>query len=232
MIPTSLIPFGDVDHPRQRFHFVVLLLLIANIAVFIYQFRLGEDGFMRFVYQYGATAYELTRYTDLPPTIDYPIWITAFTSMFMHGGILHIALNMLYLWVFGDNIEDAMGRGRFLLFYLLCGLGALLAQVAVDPASQVPMVGASGAIAGVLGAYLMLFPRGMVRVVTIVVIIPFFLRLPALIVIGFWIIMQIISGYVSLGPSADESTGGVAFFAHIGGFFTGVVLVWFFRRRA
>jgi membrane associated rhomboid family serine protease len=230
MIPGSLIPLSDEDRPRQRFHLIVLLLLLANVAVFSYQASLGEDGFARFVYQYGAIPYELTRFTDLPPTIDYPVWVTAFTSMFLHGSILHIAFNMLYLWVFGDNVEDAMGHGRFLLFYLISGLGALVAQVAMNPGSQVPMVGASGAIAGVLAAYLVLFPGGRVRVLAFVVIIPLFFRLPALIVIGFWIVMQILAGYVSLGPSTDE--GGVAYFAHIGGFFTGLVLVFFFRKRA
>lgn len=231
MIPTNLIPYSDVDPPRQKFHFVVLMLLLANIAIFIYQISLGEDGFARFVYQYGATPYELTRFTDLPPTIDYPIWVTAFTSMFLHGSLLHIAFNMLYLWIFGDNIEDSMGHGRFLLFYFICGLGALAAQIAIDPGSEVPMVGASGAIAGVLGAYLVLFPKGRVNVVTFIVIIPLLLRLPALIVIGFWIIVQVVSGYVALGPAAEEAAGGVAYFAHIGGFVTGIILIWFFRKR-
>ncbi|MBA2452984.1 MAG: rhomboid family intramembrane serine protease [Chloroflexia bacterium] len=186
----------------------------------------------RFVFSYAAVPFQLTEYTDVPPTIDYPIWVTAFTSMFMHGGLLHIASNMLYLWVFGDNIEDAMGPGRFLLFYLLCGLGALAAQIAIDPGSQTPIVGASGAIAGILGAYLMLFPRGRVKVVTFIVIIPFFLRLPALIVIGFWIVIQFVSGWASIGPGVEEATGGVAYFAHIGGFLTGIILVWFFRKRS
>lgn len=231
MIPSSLIPVSDVDSPQQRFHFVVWILLLINVGIFIYQIGLGEEGMVRFVSQYGATAYELTRFTDIPPEINYPIWITAFTAMFLHGGLLHIAFNMLYLWVFGDNIEDVMGHGRFVIFYFLCGLGAVVAQVAIDPNSQTPMVGASGAIAGVLGAYLMLFPGGRVRVVTFIVIIPLLLRLPALIVIGFWIVAQIISGYVSLGPDAEQATGGVAYFAHIGGFVTGVILIWFFKRR-
>ncbi|CAN5207305.1 rhomboid family intramembrane serine protease [soil metagenome] len=232
MIPTSLIPYSDDDSRQQRFHFVVLLLLLTNIVVFIYQISLGQEGMARFVFSYAAVPFQLTEYTDVPPTIDYPIWVTAFTSMFMHGGLLHIASNMLYLWVFGDNIEDAMGPGRFLLFYLLCGLGALAAQIAIDPGSQTPIVGASGAIAGILGAYLMLFPRGRVKVVTFIVIIPFFLRLPALIVIGFWIVIQFVSGWASIGPGVEEATGGVAYFAHIGGFLTGIILVWFFRKRS
>lgn len=227
MIPGNLIPIGDVDRPQQRFHAVVWLLLLTNIAVFIYQFTLSESELIRFVYQYGAIAYELTRFEDIPPEINYPIWITPFTSMFMHGGLLHIASNMLYLWIFGDNIEDAFGHIPFLLFYFVCGLAAVATQVIVDPSSQTPVVGASGAIAGILGAYLVLFPRGRVRVVAFLGFIPFFLRLPALIVIGLWIFIQLISGYVSLLPSAaSEAAGGVAYFAHIGGFVAGVVITW------
>lgn len=230
MIPTNLIPYSDDDSRQRRFHFVVLLFLLINIAVFIYQVTRGEDGMARFVFSYAAIPFELTNFTDIPPTIAYPIWITAITSMFMHGGLLHIASNMLYLWVFGDNIEDAMGPFRFIIFYLLCGLGALAAQIAIDPGSQTPIVGASGAIAGILGGYLMLFPRGRVNVVTFIVIIPLLLRLPALIVIGFWILIQFFSGWASLGPNVDEATGGVAYFAHIGGFLTGVILIRFFRK--
>lgn len=231
MIPGNLIPVSDVDRPGQRFHIVVLTLILINIAVFIYQVGLGETGMLRFLYQYGATAYELTRMTDIPPEIDFPIWTTVFTSMFLHGGLLHIGFNMLYLWIFGDNIEDALGHGRFLIFYFLCGIGAVVAQVLVDPGSQTPMVGASGAIAGVLGTYLVLFPHGRVNVVAFIVIIPLILRLPALLVIGFWIMAQVISGYVSLGPGVDDVAGGVAYFAHIGGFVTGVVLIWILKRR-
>jgi membrane associated rhomboid family serine protease len=231
MIPTSLIPVGDEDHPRKKFQFVVLTLLLINIGVFVYQVSLGEDGFARFVFQYGTVPHEITRFTDLPPTIDFPIWITLFTSMFIHGSLLHIGFNMLYLWIFGDNIESAMGHGRFILFYFICGLGALAAQIAINPGSEVPIVGASGAIAGVLGAYLVLFPGARVNVLAFIVIIPLLFRLPALIVIGFWIILQIISGLVVIGPAAEDAVGGVAYFAHIGGFVTGLVLVWFFKKR-
>ena len=179
----------------------------------------------------GAVPVELTTLTDLPPTINFPVWITALTSMFMHGGLLHLASNMLYLWIFGDNIEDVLGPVRFTIFYLLCGLGALAAQIAISPDSQTPIVGASGAIAGILGAYLVLFPHGRVDVVAFIVIIPLLLRLPALVVIGFWIVIQFISGLATLGPNVEETTGGVAYFAHIGGFVTGVVLIWLFRKR-
>jgi membrane associated rhomboid family serine protease len=179
-----------------------------------------------FIIQYGLIPAELTSMTDLPPKIPFPIWITLFTSMFLHGGLLHVLGNMLYLWIFGDNVEDAMGHGRFLLFYLICGLAAAGAQIAISPHSPVPQIGASGAIAGVLAAYFMLFPYS--RVLTLIPIF-FFIRLvavPAVFLLGFWFILQVISGAGTLGRE-----GGVAWFAHIGGFIAGGVLVFLFRRR-
>jgi len=176
--------------------------------------------------QFALIPGELLTGQDLPPTIPIPVWLTLLTSMFLHGGILHVLGNMLYLWIFGDNVEDAMGPARFLLFYVSCGVVAALAQMAIDPSSSVPMVGASGAIAGVLGAYLMLYPRA--RVVTLVPLF-FFLRLiavPAVLLLGFWFLWQIIAGVGAIG-----SSGGVAFFAHIGGFLAGLLLVFPLRRR-
>jgi membrane associated rhomboid family serine protease len=153
--------------------------------------------------------------------------------MFMHGGLFHVAGNMLYLWIFGNNVEDSMGKIRFLLFYLLCGAAAALAQYAADPASRVPMVGASGAISGALGAYLVLFPGA--RVWTLVVF-GFFWRLvpvPALIVLGFWIVVQVLNGLITFGQSfgSGGEGGGVAFLAHVGGFVAGMALVFLFRRQ-
>jgi len=179
-----------------------------------------------FLMQFALTPAELLGGSDLPPTIPIPIWLTVLTSLFLHGSILHVLGNMLYLWIFGDNVEDAMGPVRFLVFYLLCGAIAALAQIAIGPGSSVPLVGASGAIAGVLAAYFMLYPYA--RVLTIVPIF-FFLRLiavPAALLLGFWFILQVISGAGSLGAS-----GGVAWFAHIGGFVAGLALVFPFRRR-
>ncbi len=157
-----------------------------------------------------------------------PGWATVLTSAFLHGGWLHLGGNMLYLWIFGDNVEDAMGPVRFVLFYGLCALGAALAQGLVDPASTVPMIGASGAIAGVLGAYLILHPRAAVRVVLVIVIFFRFIHLPAWLVLGVWIAGQFIAV-----PAALNNTGGggVAYFAHIGGFVTGMLLIPFFKRR-
>jgi len=179
-----------------------------------------------FLTQYALIPGELLNGTDLPPTIPIPLWLTLITSIFLHGSLMHLLGNMLYLWIFGDNVEDAMGPFRFLLFYLLCGFAATFSQIALAPTSTVPLVGASGAIAGVLAAYFMLFPYS--RVLTLVPIF-FFLRLisiPAVFFLGFWFILQVISGAGSLG-----SDGGVAWFAHIGGFLAGTILVFPLRRR-
>lgn len=225
MIGGALLPIGDDDSGVQRPHLIVAALILTNLAAFIYQITRG-DNLTRLVYAWGATPYEITNYTDLPPEIGPPVFVTLLTSMFLHGGFLHIGANMLFLWVFGDNIEDAMGHLRFLVFYLLCGIAGGMTEILLDRSSTVPMVGASGAISGVMGAYLVLFPRGMVRVATLLIIIPLIFRLPAILVIGFWFAIQAASGYASLGM--DSVQGGTAFFAHIGGFIAGVVLVWFF----
>ncbi|HEY6332590.1 MAG TPA: rhomboid family intramembrane serine protease, partial [Blastocatellia bacterium] len=159
-----------------------------------------------------------------------PIWLTLFTSMFMHAGWLHIAGNMLYLWIFGDNVEDNFGHVKYLIFYLLCGLAADFAQIAADPNSLIPSLGASGAIAGVLGGYIIMFPRNRVRVLLPLIIIWTFVQLPAIVVIGFWILLQLFS-QISSVTSGTEGGGGVAYMAHIGGFFTGMLLTFFFRTR-
>ncbi len=179
-----------------------------------------------FLMQYALIPAEFLGGEDLPPTVPVPIWLTLLSSMFLHGGIMHVLGNMLYLWIFGDNVEDAMGPLRFLVFYLLCGAVASFAQIAIGSGSSVPLVGASGAIAGVLAAYFMLFPQA--KVLTIIPIF-FFLRLlavPAVFLLGFWFILQVVSGAGTLG-----SESGVAWFAHIGGFLAGLILVFPFRRR-
>ena len=178
-----------------------------------------------FVTQYALIAGELLSGRDLPPAIPVPIWATIFTSMFLHGGIMHLVGNMLYLWIFGDNVEDSMGPIRYLIFYLLCGAAAAASQIVINPGTSIPMLGASGAIAGVLAAYFVLFPRA--KVLTLIPIF-FFLRLvsiPALFLLGFWFILQVVNGVGSLGAG-----GGTAWFAHIGGFVAGALLVAVFRR--
>jgi len=180
-----------------------------------------------FLLQYALIPAELIGGQDLPPTVPVPLWLTLLTSMFMHGSLLHLIGNMLYLWIFGDNVEDAMGHAKFLAFYIVCGLIAAFAQIATGISSAVPMIGASGAIAAVLAAYFMLFPRS--RVLTLVPIF-FFIRLmniPAVVLLGVWFLYQVLSGAGSLGAQV----GGTAWFAHIGGFVAGAVLVFVFRRR-
>jgi len=180
-----------------------------------------------FLLQYALIPAELLGGRDLPPTVVIPLWLTLLTSMFMHGSLWHLIGNMLYLWIFGDNVEDAMGHGRFLVFYILCGLIAALAQIVTGVSSAIPMIGASGAIAAVLAAYFMLFPRS--RVLTLVPIF-FFIRLmniPAVVLLGVWFLYQVLSGAGSLGASV----GGTAWFAHIGGFVAGLLLVFVFKKR-
>lgn len=187
-------------------------------------FEISQDAW--FQTQYALIPSELLGGQDLPPTIPIPLWLTLLTAMFLHGGIMHLLGNMLYLWIFGDNVEDAMGPIRFLGFYLLCGVAAAFAQIAIGPSSSIPMIGASGAIAGVLAAYFMLYPRS--RVLTLIPLF-FFMRvvaLPAVFLLGFWFVLQVISGVNSV-----TNSGGVAFFAHIGGFIAGLFLVFPFRKR-
>jgi len=168
---------------------------------------------------------------DAPVPDQRPVWITIFTAMFMHGGLLHIAGNMLFLWIFGNNIEDSMSRWRFIAFYLAGGIAASLAQVAIDPSSTVPTIGASGAIAAVLGGYAILYPRA--RVVTLIFIIFFFtvIELPALLVLGAWFLLQLFYGSADLTSPVSGGGGGVAYFAHIGGFVAGMILIKVFANR-
>jgi len=226
-----VIPVSDEDAVRKKLFPLINLALIAiNIIVFVYELSLPRRQLEAFVAAFGVTPFEIVTGRDIPPPAPGPAWLTLLTAMFIHGGLLHIAGNMLYLWIFGDNVEDAMGHLRYLIFYLLCGLIASLAQVLSDPLSRVPSVGASGAIAGILGAYVVMFPRARIR--TLLFIGPFFTigRVPALLVIGLWAVIQLFAGIASLGVPTQQ-TGGVAYFAHIGGFFAGVSLVWLFRRR-
>jgi membrane associated rhomboid family serine protease len=224
-------PIGDDNSGRQSFPIVNTILIALNVLVFLYQLLLLAQSPLaleNFVFKYGAIPYELTRGVDLPPTVGFPIYLTIFTSMFLHGGFAHLIGNMWYLYIFGDNVEDSMGHFRYLIFYLLGGIAAAWAQTLLDPASRIPMIGASGAISAVMGAYLVLYPGGLIRTVAFFGFIPFFFYLPALILIGLWFVFQFFAGIASLGvPTAP--TGGVAYWAHIGGFVAGLVLVWFFR---
>jgi membrane associated rhomboid family serine protease len=220
-------PIGDDNRGRQITPLVNWLLILTNLAVFIYQLTLPMTELEHFVFEYGAVPADLASAFPSVSSDSVPVYGTIFTSMFMHGSIAHFFGNMLFLWVFGDNIEDAMGHVGYLLFYLAGGFSAALAHIAFDTGSAVPMIGASGAISAVLGAYLLLFPTGSVRVL-IFVGLPFIFAVPALVMLGLWFITQLLSGVAAL-EGAGEAAGGIAFWAHIGGFVAGAVLVWFFR---
>jgi len=199
-----------------------VLLIATNLAVFAYEMTLGRQ-LEPFIFQYGAIPAQLTQYGF---TADQAGRLTS--AMFLHGGWFHVLSNMLYLWIFGDNVEDRMGHVKYFIFYLLTGYIATIAHVLTAPFSTVPLVGASGAIAGVLGAYLVLFPRA--RVLTLVFIL-FFIQIvpiPAVIFLGFWFVLQVLSGMAGLAAQAAQ---GVAFWAHIGGFVFGMLLVKLFARR-
>lgn len=219
-----MIPYKD-DNPTLTFPFVTVGIIALNILIFLLEVT-SQSGMKDVTYAYGAIPhYILTFETNQP---IHPIF-TIFSSMFMHGGLLHMGGNMLYLWIFGDNIEDRLGHSRFILFYIFCGIVSAYSYAITNPHSLTPMVGASGAISGILGAYLLLFPRA--RVYTLV-FLGFFIttvRIPALIVIGFWAVIQFTSGLISTGLN---EVGGVAWFAHIGGFLAGLITIklWLPRR--
>jgi rhomboid family protein len=211
-----VIPLRDII-PSRTTPVVTISIIALNIIVFLYELSLGRaiDAF--------------TLYYGLVPAAFS--WVTVFTSMFLHGGVLHVAGNMLYLWIFGDNVEDRMGHGRFLVFYLLCGVAAALAQTITVPESVVPMVGASGAIAGVMGAYFVLYPRS--RIVTLLPFFFFFqvIEVPAILFLGIWFVMQFLSGVGSIVSTIGRGgTGGIAFWAHVAGFVAGITGVALFRR--
>jgi len=220
-----MIPLKD-NIPSSRTPVITIGLIVINVLVYVNQLTLPPRAAVRFVYLYGLIPLEISS-GDLMVPHPVPLYGTILTSMFVHGGLFHLAGNMLYLWIFGDNVEDRLGRVRFLLFYLLSGVGAAAAQILSDPHSKIPMVGASGAISGVLGAYLLLYPHA--RVVTLV-FFGWFVRvieIRALIVLGFWIVVQLVSGLLTWGAQV----GGVAWFAHVGGFVAGLVMVIPLRRR-
>ena len=217
-----MIPLKD-DNPARTTPFVTVALILLNVAVYVWEMTLPPEALKSVVATMGVTPASLT-HLPLQAAGLLHGGRSLFTAMFLHGSIPHAAFNMLYLWIFGNNVEDMMGHGRFVVFYLACGLIASLTQVAASPLSQVPMIGASGAVSGILGAYLVLFPTA--RVLTLIFLV-FFIRvvsLPAVILLGFWFLLQVLD----IGPL---SSGGVAVLAHIGGFVSGAALIAVFRRR-
>jgi len=221
-----MIPLHD-DNPTEIAPVVTVAVMVICVLVFLWQATLGEQGFQAAVFSLGVIPAVLLDRVHLPPELVLvPSYLTVLTSMFLHGGFMHLAGNMLYLWIFGNNVEDAMGHVRYVFFYLLCGVAAVAGQVLQNPASEIPMIGASGAISGVLGAYLLLYPHARV-----LVLIPFgfymrMIYLPAGWVLGLWFVLQIFSSL-----AADPNSAGVAWFAHIGGFLAGMALIPVFKYR-
>ena len=204
-----MFPIGDDNSARRSVPVVTYVLIAINLVVFFLELQAGEH-FIR------TWAFIPARFAEDPAGEA----VTLFSAMFMHGGWLHLGGNMLYLWIFGDNVEDRLGSVRYLVFYLVAGLAATFAQYAVNPASSIPNVGASGAIAGVLGAYLLMFPRARVDVLLGRQVV----AMPAFLVLGFWVVLQLVSGAGAIADTAQTETGGVAYLAHVGGFVAGLAL--------
>jgi membrane associated rhomboid family serine protease len=209
-----VIPLRDVI-PSRTTPWVTYLLIAVNLLVFLHEASLGEPEVTTFILRWGLVPAEFT-------------WVTACSAMFVHGGWLHVIGNLWSLWIFGDNVEDRMGHGRYLVFYVLVGLIGNLAQTAAMPASTVPLIGASGAIAGVMGAYLVLFPYSRILVLIFLVIFIDVIEIPAVFFLAIWFVMQLLSG---VGQLSSLPAANVGFWAHVGGFLAGVATVWVFRRK-
>ena len=222
-----MLPIGD-DREAGAGHGLVTYALVAlNVLAFFLEIARPSDALQAFVTAWGVVPKEYSAGRDLAPLIPVPFWSTLLTSMFLHGGWMHLGGNMLYLWIFGDNLEHRMGHVRFLVFYLLCGLAAGIAHIVFNSGSNVPTVGASGAISGVLGGYLLLFPKNRVRVLMYGGVA----QVPALVVLGMWIVIQVVNSAGAMATTADTGGGGVAYLAHVGGFVAGLVLAKLFARR-
>jgi membrane associated rhomboid family serine protease len=229
-----VVPLRD-DNPSSTTPFVVYALIALNVAIFFYEASLGEGALQQFINTWAVVPAELS--CSLPSDLFSAIspsqcallgdnmppqgeWITLLSSQFLHGGLLHLGGNMLYLWIFGNNIEDRLGAVKFLIFYLVCGALAALSQWIISPASVVPTLGASGAIAGVMGAYIIRFPKAKIMTFIAIFVVP----VPAYLFLGWWFIQQSLYSYASLGMTADTGSGGVAYWAHAGGFVFGAIL--------
>jgi membrane associated rhomboid family serine protease len=211
-----MIPLRDVI-PSRTTPYITVLIIVVNSLAWLYEVSLPRRVLEGFLQVYGVVPANFQAYTLV-------------TSMFLHGSWMHVLGNMWYLWIFGDNIEDQLGHGRFIIFYLLCGIAAALGQIAMDPTSTLPTIGASGAIAGVMGAYFVLYPRSRVLTLVPLIIIWEIVELPAILLLGFWFLMQLFSAG-AIAVTANTAGGGVAFAAHVAGFLMGVVGVFVFRKR-
>ena len=209
-------PFKD-DNPTKSTPIISFIIIGICCLVYLFQSSLSQNQEIFLIKNYGATPILLTNQT-------FVYWYSSISSMFLHGSLMHLGGNLLYLWIFGDNVEDEFGRFNFILFYILCGVGAVIAQILFNTESNVPMIGASGAIAGTLGAYIVLYPRAKIFVFAWVVIFVKILKIPAFIVIGVWIGLQIMNVF-------DQGVSGVAYSAHVGGFICGVILTPLFKKK-
>ncbi len=220
-----MIPYKD-NNPTRIVPFVTIGIISANILIFIWQIFSGS-GLHGSIIAYGAIPHSILTF-ETQQSVN-PL-LTVFSSMFMHAGLLHLAFNMLYLWIFGNNIEDKLGHVRFSFFYIFCGIISAYVHAIAEPGSYIPMVGASGAVSGILGAYILLFPKATVHTVLLLGFFITTVKIPALIVIGFWAIIQFVNGLIS---TTVEHKGGVAWFAHIGGFLVGLLTIklWLPRRN-
>jgi membrane associated rhomboid family serine protease len=214
-----MFPIGD-ENEHDGIAFVTIALIVLNVVAFINEINRPAGAVQAFIFAWGVVPKEFAAGVDLPPLIPVPYWSTMLTSMFLHGGWGHLGGNMLFLWIFGDNIEHRVGHVRFVIFYLLCGVVASIAHIVFNSGSAIPAVGASGAISGVLGGYLLMFPRNRVYVLTWGGVI----GVPALFMLGLWIVTQFVNGVGSIAVTDETGGGGVAYMAHIGGFVAGLVL--------
>ncbi len=212
--------------PSRRFPAVTACLIAVNVLIFLYQWSLPDDGLKTLFHLFGIVPARLSD-PAWATSVGYPGggWFSFLSSIFLHGGFLHLAFNMWTLWIFGDNVEDRLGRGRFVAFYLASGIVAGGVQWATDPASTVPTIGASGAIAGVLGAYLLLYPHARILTLIPIVFYPLFVHIPALVYLGIWFLLQLTSGIQAFGQVAAGEAGGIAWWAHVGGFLAGMFLL-------
>lgn len=218
-----MFPLKD-DISTTRLPIITIALIVINCLIHFYRMTLPFQEAQMTVFQFGLIPAEIVHMTDMTPGAAFPVWLSPFTSMFLHGDLWHLGGNMLYLWIFGNNIEDYLGPVRFLIFYLVSGLAAVALFVALNPNGTVPMIGASGAIAGILGAYFVLFPRARILTLIWVIFIIRLVWLPAIFILGYWFIIQLVMGVSSLASQG----GGIAWFAHVGGFAFGWL---YFRVR-
>jgi membrane associated rhomboid family serine protease len=221
-----MLPIGDDEGSAQGARIVTIALIALNVLAFFLELGQGSEGALQsFITSWGVVPREYSVGHDIPPTIPLPYWSTLITSMFLHGGWMHLGGNMLYLWIFGDNLERVMGAAKYAVFYLVCGIAAGLAHILFAGGSTVPSVGASGAISGVLGGYLLMFPQNRVKVLTRGGVA----SVPAIVVLGMWIVIQLVSQLGSIAQTSEG--GGIAYMAHIGGFVAGMALVKLFATR-